>query len=220
MKVIITIHGIHTNQMKSWQTRFWEFAHKKDKDVKVLQYEYAFILAPFAWLMTFTNYFKIPSFLRSHLIKRFVAFINKVKKEFPDAEISIIAHSFGTWISYCALERDQTIKIKNLVLVAGVISSHIEKLDLSEWLEWGRINRVHAWSSHNDDVVCAKALPPFGKVGCRGFIRKDHAEDYESPHPKPYPVEIHNHHTQEKHGGVLDKLEVYGEQLVNQLLED
>jgi len=113
--------------------------------------------------------------------------------------------------------RKESIKIRNLVLVSAVISSHVEKLDLLNWMETGKINTVHSWSSHSDAVVCKCAIPPFGKLGYRGFIRYGEEEDKIAPQDKPYPAEIYNHHTDEGHSGVLAKLAVYGKQLFIQL---
>ncbi len=219
-QIIITIHGIRTRQIKSWQMSFWNFVKSNNPDVKVFRYQYGFLMAPMSWWFAFTSKFRVLSFFRKRIISGFVKFINKIQRKFPDHEINIIAHSFGTWISYYSLERDPDIRVGSLVLVQGVISSHIEKLNLANWLELGRVKRVHAWSSPNDRVVGKLVLPPFGKLGYRGFIRRGHDEDRINPAYKPYPVEIYNHRTDEGHGGVLDKLDVYGEELLAQLIKN
>ena len=216
-QIVITIHGIHTKALKSWQPSMWGYIKRRDPLIKVFTYKYGYLLAPFSWYITFTRALRIPSFFRKFVIGRFAKYIEKLQKKFPDHEISIIAHSFGTWITYNALGRKEDIKIKNLVLVSGVISSHVEKLDLLNWLEMGKVKTVHAWSSHEDDVVGKCAIPPFGKLGHRGFVRYGKEEDKKDPQEKPYPAEIYNHCTTEGHSGVLAKLAVYGKQLFFQL---
>lgn len=214
---IITIHGIHTKDLSTWQDAFRFYVKERWPDVKVFQYEYGMLLAPFAWGITLFGKFKMPKFFRRFVTDAFKAYVEKLQKKFPDYEFSILAHSFGTWITYHMLQRNPDVNLRNIVLVAGVISEHQEKLDFINWLEEGRINSVHAFSSPNDTVVKDIAVPPFEKLGYYGFIRKGFPSDIGNPKPKPYPYEIYNHRTNEDHGGVLKNLDVYGEELFKAL---
>lgn len=216
-QIIITIHGIRTKALRSWQPLMWEYIKGMDPDIKVFTYKYGYLLAPISWYIAVSKFFKIPLFYRKHTVGKFAQYMENIQNKFPDHDISIIAHSFGTWISYNAIGRNDKIKIRNLVLIAGVISSHVEKLELLNWIEEGRIKTVHSWSSHSDKVVCKCALPPFGKLGHRGFVRYGKEEDKIAPQLKPYQAEIYNHHTDEEHGGVISKLAQYGKQLFLQL---
>lgn len=214
---IITIHGIHTRQLMSWQSRFADYINGQDKDIKILAYKYGMLLAPFSWWAALTNTLHIPTPFRKWLIRKFCQYISDIQKKFPDYEISIIAHSFGTWMAYNAVECDANIKIKNMVLVQGVLPIHAEDTDIFNLLEEDRLGSVYIWSSHKDNVICKMAIPPFGKCGCFGFVRMAHTEDYTKPALKPYNFEIYNLTTEEDHGGVLRNLDVYGPTLYKQL---
>lgn len=204
--LIITVHGIHTSIDKGWQKKFKKWTKKNYPEIEVINYSYGFLLAPFSWWIVLTRKFKIPSFLRRYFITKLVKFIYKVKKQYPDYKVSIISHSFGTWLSYYALNREPMLKIHNFILVQGVISSHVEKLDILSWLSRGKVNAVFAWSSHNDSIVCKVAIPPFGKVGCRGFVRKRIKTDYIKPVVQPYPeFQLYNRYTKNNHSTIWKK---------------
>lgn len=216
---IITIHGIHTGDMSTWQDAFRFFVKAKHPDTKIFNYEYGVVLAPFAWGITLFGKFRMPKWIRRMVTGRFKAYVENLQKKFPDHEFSILAHSFGTWITYHMMKRHPEVNFRNLVLVGGVISEHQEKLELVEWLESGRLNSVHAFSSKNDLVVGKVAVPPFEKLGYYGFIRKGIASDEQQPVFNPYPpYNIFNYYTLEDHGGVLKKLDVYGDHLYTLLM--
>jgi len=219
-QIIVTVHGIHAKRLTGWQHKFWGYIKRKHPSTLVFAYRYGYLIAPLSWLMVVFNKYRIPTPIRKFYIHGFLKFLRKVARDYPDHKISILCHSFGTWLAYNALLRDEEIKIDALVLVHGVISSHVEKLDLIDWIDWRRLNRVYAWSSKNDRVVKEAAIPPFGKVGFRGFVRHDHKEDYLKPHPMPYPTEIFNVSTEEDHNGVFEDLDKYGERLYEQLVDE
>lgn len=211
--IISTIHGIHTTDMNTWQDNFRFYAKALFPEVKLINFEYGTVLAPFAWMNAITKCFHLPAWLTDHLIARYAKHLEELSKKFPDHEISILAHSLGTWIAYWALVRCKEVNIRNLVLVGAVISSHQEKLDIVNWLETGKMNALYNWYSHSDRVV-EFAPPPFGKAGFRGMIRRGFEEDRTLPAFQPYPIyQIYNR-AHEGHGGALSKLEQYGPALL------
>ena len=51
--------------------------------------------------------------------------------KYPDAELNIVAHSYGTELSYQAIKRSgedgkPPIKVSKLILVASIVSAHRE----------------------------------------------------------------------------------------------
>lgn len=216
-QAVITIHGIHTRDMTTWQDDFRVFAKAQNPDVKFFQYEYGYTLGVFAWWANLTNYFGVPEFFRNRAIRHFSDYITRLQKKFPDYEFSILAHSFGTWISYNAMICTPEINLNNLVLVGGVISEHWERLQIGNWLEEGRVNSVHAYWAHDDSVVGYIAVEPFGKLGRYGFIRKNVIDDLKEPLPQPYPGFRIFNWQHEGHGGALKFLDKYGKTLLNSL---
>lgn len=219
-KAIVTIHGIHTGDLSTWQDNFRFFLKSQNRDVKIFQYEYGKVLGIYAWFLSFGEKLMVPKWLRKRTVNQFADYVRKLQNKFPDYDFSILAHSFGTWISYHALKNNPEINIRNLVLVGGVISQHQERSQLIDWLENERLGAVYAYWSHSDSVVGKIAIEPFGKLGFYGFIRHDHNEDYLTPQIQPYPDYRIFNREHEGHGGALRFLDKYGKQLISDLLEE
>ena len=105
--------------------------------------------------------------------------IRKLNKKYPDAEINILAHSFGTYISYEAIrqagkDKKAPIRINKLILVGGIVSSHE---NFKDTIGEGLIKEVYNYCSYDDRVV--RFNPLFGHCGYIGFLpigRRDHVE--------------------------------------------
>src|SRR3989338_3923739 len=97
MRVIVVIHGIRSPKKGSWIYDFCEFG-KKDPRFKgdvFLPYHYGYLLALNSInLVTRYNY-----------IRGFMKFLRNVRKDYPNADVSILAHSYGTERSFQAIKR-------------------------------------------------------------------------------------------------------------------
>ncbi len=216
--IIITIHGIKWKGRKDWQNQFGAFVKKEDPDISVFHFRYGYLFAFASWFIRLAKFLRIP-FIQGRYARRLAKFIKKIQGKYPGHRISIIAHSFGGHIVEQAVALDEGVKLENIVFVHCPISAHIEMTSMWNWLEFGRVKAIHAWSSHKDAVIGKIAIKPFGQNGYWGFIRYDRTEDRKRPAEKPYPIELYNVHTEERHSGVLDDLTKYGRKLVGQLCE-
>ena len=161
--------------------------------------------------------FNVPRWIRNYYVGQFVRYLKNIHAEYPDREISVIAHSFGGWIMEQAI-RDLDFPIRTIVYVHCPISAHIEHSFYHSWLSSGKIQKVVSWSSHNDFVIGRIALPPFGQNGYYGFIRSDFPDDRERPAEKPYhDIELYNRHSSEDHSGILNNIEVYGNEIAESI---
>lgn len=192
--IVVTVHGVMKSSNKNWQYHFSKLFQDLYPHSEIINFDYRFLFAPISWLIMLGSYTFIPGPIRYYYIARFIRFIRVIDKSACGCPISIVAHSFGSWIVYWAMDRYPKLKIKNLVLVNSVLSIHGGKL--KEWLEEGRIKRIYVWSSSADPVVCTYAIPPFGRMGCRGWLRPEAMEeDLICPKEQPYPdLQIYNIH--------------------------
>lgn len=185
-QIIVTIHGIHTNRgEKNWQDKFASLIRFNNPEINVVSFKYGYVFAVLSWLASWAA--GIDSRFHLWLWKKstpsytiqFVKLLKNLRANNPDAEISIVGHSFGTWITYEALEHlaHTGIDFKKVVMIAGIITCHLEYLALGDWLAHKHIQTIQAISSHNDFVVKNIALFPFGHLGVYGFVREGHAED-------------------------------------------
>ncbi len=84
-KLVITVHGIRT--FGQWQERLARLlCADPSKDIAVENYHYgyfsvlAFLVPVFRWIAT----------------RRFRTELEHIAREYPDRELSLVAHSFGT----------------------------------------------------------------------------------------------------------------------------
>ena len=218
---IVTIHGIKWRSETDWQNDFGDYAIAKslseDKNVKVFHFRYGRVMALTSWLMSSTKFLRMSGFLRRRYIKAFCKFIRKIQKKLPDYEVSILAHSFGGWLTYEMLTEYEDLEFKNIIFAHCPISSHIENTSFWNWLQFEKIKSVFCWCSHNDDVIGKIAIKPFGQNGFWGFIRYGHDEDRQKPNDRPYAIKLYNIFTNEKHSGILEK---YPDKLFDQLISN
>ena len=216
-KVVVTIHGIHWTKQGDWQNKIGQLIKKEDSLTTVLHFRYGRIFGVFSWWLSFTRKVGIPRWARHRYINKFKNFLLRVQEKFPSAKISVIAHSFGGWITEETLKRSDEINLQNVIFVHCPISSHIESTSFWNWLELEKIKNVFSWSSHKDFVIGKIAIAPFGQNGYWGFIRNRYVEDRKEPKEQPYPINLYNIHTEERHSGVLNKLNTYFDKIWDQL---
>lgn len=184
MRVIFAIHGIRSPKKDNWVFKFADFVGKdpRFKDDLAVPHSYGYLIA-----LNSVN----PKTKFDH-VKRVMRELRVLTAKYPGAELNIVAHSYGTELSYQAIKRSgedgkPPIKVNKLILVAGIVSAHRE-IPYADTLRAGKLNELHCYCSY-EDKVCR--YNPFGHSGCFGFLR--HAHDMKH-YDKPFQdLEIYNH---------------------------
>ena len=183
-KIIFAIHGIRSKKEGNWVNNFTDFA-KQDSRFKEdvpIPFTYGYVLA-------LASVFPLYKFAK---VKMLQGALRKIVSENPNCELNIVAHSYGTEISYWAVKASgedgkPPIIVNKMVLTASVVSNHLE-IPYNDTLRAGKIKQLHCYCSHRDNVC---QFNPFGHSGYAGFAR----DVYDSKcYPKPFAdLEIHNH---------------------------
>ncbi|HCL4388601.1 hypothetical protein I5G05_03560 [Pseudomonas aeruginosa] len=153
-RVLILIHGIHTDG--SWH----QHVQAKLSDIKNLQVQdlgYDLVTA----LQLFGPFRRGP-------IERIVREIRNIKREEPLAKISVIAHSFGTYITSKILQDHPDIVFDKIIMCGSIVSRDYP---------WNRNARGMNKSSIINDVGTRDIWPlvatcttlGYGSTGRRGF---------------------------------------------------
>lgn len=132
-RLFISIHGIRT--LGVWQNILEKTVLDNISDVTFKKYRY--------------NYYSalqllIPS-SREKIIDDFVNKLTEMVCECPNARITLIAHSFGTYITVKALEAipvDITLNIERVILVSSVLKPNYD---------WSYVNMRHNIESINNE---------------------------------------------------------------------
>ena len=108
-RIVISVHGIRTNG--KWQSKL---SDKLGDIYKVIPYKY--------------NFFPVFHFMSNEKVEKevsdFINFIENKIREYPNAKIDFISHSFGTYITYNALSRiNNKINIGKIILSGSVLRS-------------------------------------------------------------------------------------------------
>lgn len=215
-KIYVTIHGICTAKRDvDWQDVFELIAQREDPTCEVVTHKYGRVLGIVSWFVSLQHALNFTQWRHEGYIKTFAERLIQIRKDNPDAEISVVAHSFGTYITYEALSHYIDVNVDNIILIAGVISCHIENLNLDEMFEDGRIKYLRSYCTHNDELIrgliyTSPITFSFGHLGYWGFIRRGHEnEDKQKPLEKPYEqLPVYNRQTEEDHSGVTDYMKV------------
>ena len=156
IKILITLHGVRTAESKSWQLKN-EAKMKEDKRFKkwlIINYNYGYLFAVFSLI----------PFIRWHIIRKFRKFLIGIVKAWPDAEINIMAHSYGTLVAYEVLKK-YIVPINKLILISSVIKT---EEPMFMFIDVDTVKEIYNFCS-NEDNVCK--LNPFGHSGYNGFLR-------------------------------------------------
>jgi pimeloyl-ACP methyl ester carboxylesterase len=204
-RIILAIHGIRSPQQGCWIYAFRDFVKQDSrfKDDIFVPYYYGYVLA--VWSANL--------FFRFGEIREFMKALRKLTNDNPDCELNIVAHSYGTQLSYQAVKRsgedgEPSIKVNKMILVSSVVSRHGE-IPYDDTLRAGKIRQLHCYCSYKDPV-CRFAI--FGHSGYHGFSR----DRYDSKcYLKPFPdLEIYNHQVDNLgHGGYFEGTKYYKEWL-------
>ncbi len=204
-RIIFAIHGIRSQKEGNWIFDFIDYAKKDPKfnDDVFVPYYYGFVWATFS----------IFPFLKFEKIKELKKALRKIVSENPDCELNIVAHSYGTELSFLAVKTSgedglPPILVNKHILVASVVSRY-NYIPYDDTLRAGKIKQLHCYCSYNDEV-CNYA--PFGHSGCFGFSR----DRYDSKcYPKPFDdLGIYNHQVEiAEHGDYFKGDKYYKEWL-------
>ncbi|MFM5215445.1 hypothetical protein ACEUAM_10450 [Aeromonas hydrophila] len=132
-RLFISVHGIRT--LGHWQNTLEGTLLNNTSDITFKKYRY--------------NYYSalqllIPS-SRSKIIDDFAKKLTEIVCEYPNSKITLIAHSFGTYIAIKALEAipvDLSLNIERVVLVSSVLKPNYD---------WSYINMKHNIESINNE---------------------------------------------------------------------
>jgi len=140
-RVILTVHGIRT--FGQWQERLGKLILSANAEVRIEHYHYGYfsIIA-----------FLVP-FLRWLATRKFREELASLKQRNPNAEISVVAHSFGThllaWGLYGMPSRDRP-KIDTVILAGSVLRS---SFPWSAFLDCGAVRQVINDCGTSDHVL-------------------------------------------------------------------
>ncbi|MEB8284494.1 hypothetical protein OKT24_01745 [Aeromonas veronii] len=132
-RLFISVHGIRT--LGHWQNTLEGTLLNNTSDITFKKYRY--------------NYYSalqllIPS-SRSKIIDDFAKKLTEMVCEYPNSKITLIAHSFGTYITIKALEAipiDLSLTIERVVLVSSVLKPNYD---------WSYVNMKHNIESINNE---------------------------------------------------------------------
>ena len=183
-RIIFAIHGIRSKKEGNWVYDFRDFVRKdpRFKDDIIVAHTYGFLFA--VW--------SVNPFVKFHRVKRVMKVLRKLQNKYPDAELNIVAHSYGTELSYQSIKRSGEdgkldIKVNKLILVASIVSAHRE-IPYEDTLGAKKIKQLHCYCSYEDEVC---RYNNFGHSGCSGFLKSAHdPKHYNQPFEN---LEIYNH---------------------------
>ncbi|WP_145215453.1 hypothetical protein [Planctomycetes bacterium TBK1r] len=117
--VIVLIHGIR--DIGAWQSNVSE--HLVEAGTVVEQIRYGKYLA---------SRFLCPIDLSGAAVQRVLKELQSLRHEYPNARMSLIAHSFGTYVTLKVLEKDKNIELWKIVFCGSVAN------DRHDWSELKR----------------------------------------------------------------------------------
>lgn len=174
MKTLISIHGVRSKQKNGWQTELCKYIKKCGrKDIRYITYSYGWIPA----------FYCIIPFIRRYHVKKFKKFLNQtIYPQYGD-NITVVAHSFGSHISFHSLK--DSIGCKKLILFGSVLHCR----ENFHGIVPKKIKSIENFHSKEDQVA---QFAPQGHCGFFGF-RNQNTKSKKWKH-KPYPdKEIFNH---------------------------
>ena len=132
--IVLTLHGIRTTG--KWQKQASVYLGKAEIKNEALDFDYfgaGKLLRPSK---------------RDEVLQWFIGEYERCSKE--NGEISIVAHSFGTWIVTRALEMERSIKFNKLILCGSIVS---ENYDWTTVFDHGQVKHVRNECAARDGWV-------------------------------------------------------------------
>ncbi|MCX5711738.1 MAG: hypothetical protein NTY47_01540 [Candidatus Omnitrophica bacterium] len=183
-RIIFSIHGIRSKAPDNWVYKFTDFA-KQDtrfKDDFFSPYIYGFVPATIS----------IIPFFKYARVQKLKAVLRDVIAAHPGHELNIVAHSYGTELSFQAIKTSgedgkPPIIVNKLLLISSIVSRYNE-IPYMDTLRAGKIKQLHCYCSYEDEVC---NFAPFGHSGYAGFARDRYDK---TCYPKPFDdLEIYNY---------------------------
>ena len=149
--VVVVVHGIQSHA--SWYRMVTEALRRNDA-VDVVEIRYG-------WL----PFFMLVPYLRRFPMAEVESNLKSIRLEYPRAKISVIAHSFGTYLVASVLESNASLRVDSFVLCGSVVDQRFrwhEKANKPDLL-------VNDCGLHDYLPAAAKALAWLGAAGTFGF---------------------------------------------------
>jgi pimeloyl-ACP methyl ester carboxylesterase len=153
--VVVLVHGIRTHA--EWQS--------------ALRIEFASV----GIVVTPTNYgyfdvvrFLLPlGWLRNRAIVRMRELVDAIRRDYPKAKISFLAHSFGTYVVAHLLQRQRQLNAHRIIFCGSVVPYNFPLEEIGSQFTGQLLNEV---SARDPWPVIAKNLTfGYGAVGTQGF---------------------------------------------------
>lgn len=153
---IVLIHGIRTNA--EWQQHL-EHELRKHSDIEIVPTSYGVLP---------TWKFLYPVFTRTKPVLELERELRTIRADNPAANISILAHSFGTYVVSRILQRNPTIRIHRLQLCGSIIREKY-RWDRVKHMVTGKLIVNDVGTRDNWPVLAKHATVGYGDSGRFGF---------------------------------------------------
>lgn len=153
--IVVLLHGMNTNA--EWQEALAE-AIRNSSHIEPTVVGYGNFHPVKFW---------VPYVFRRGRIKKVLTDLRGIRKRNPDAEISIVAHSFGTYIVSKILKACSDVKFHRILLCGAIVDTDYDWSNVSGQFKEPVINdigRRDPWPS-----VAKSWCWGFGNSGCVGF---------------------------------------------------
>lgn len=142
------------------------------KELSPLLSEQGWIYYPldYGW---FSVFFFIPGFLRRRKIEWFRKQYQEIRNRYQDVIPSIIAHSFGTWITCKAISKYENLRFDKIILAGSIVSSGLDwktihdrnqitavRNDVGRCDRWARFSKYFAWGTGSSGFEGFSEQPP------------------------------------------------------------
>jgi len=122
--------------------------------------------------------FFLPVFFRPGRIKKVMEDLRGIRKRHPDADISVVAHSFGTYVLSKILTTAMDLKLHRILLCGAIVDSDYDWSTVEPRISSPVINDIGRWDYYPS---LAKSWSwGYGDSGCIGFqnslVRDRHFE--------------------------------------------
>jgi CheY-like chemotaxis protein len=159
-QLLVNIHGIRTQGQ--WQKGVSDCFKEHNKNLIIKEFKYNY----------FSAFQLLIPFFRSKVIKTFKDRVINLIDEHPNARITFIAHSFGTYILAKCLEKiplDVEFKIDAIILAGCVLK---EKYNWNPTIKRYNADNIINECGYNDNILLLSRYfcIDMGKAGRSGFI--------------------------------------------------
>jgi pimeloyl-ACP methyl ester carboxylesterase len=163
-RVVILIHGIKSKAegMIKIRERLFQRTDHPETVVRIFNYRrFPAVIAGFPVISYFKN---VRDTYRDYLAH----YIGKLMCQFPNSELDVVAHSFGTFLISEALKNHPTISVDRMILLGSVVDTDFQ---WSSFIRAGRVDYVCNFVGESDWVQYLSGLTfvGMGTSGSYGF---------------------------------------------------